>query len=160
MKQLLIMLASCTALGGCMATLGPAVDEPTVYVTPSVPAVIAPLPAQVHVVAFNPAPRRPLVISPRPHVIAARPHVIAPRPHQGHALRPLAPSGHNPHPKGKVVPHPPAQPHPQVGGTQPKPVQPRVGGTHFKQAQPRPAGGKQQPAQPRASRNHQPTARR
>ena len=147
MKQLLITLASCTALGGCVATLGPAVDEPTVYVTPSVPAVIAPLPAPVHVVAFNPVPRRPLV--------------LAPRPHQGRALRPLAPARHEPHPRGKVVPHQPAQPHPRVGGTQPKPAQPRTGGTQFKPAQQRPGGGKHQPAQPRASQaNHRPAVKR
>ena len=90
MKQLLMMLASCTALGGCMATVGPVVDEPVVYAVSPAPAVIAPPPAQLHVVAYNPPPRRHRVIPLRPH---PRPALVPVRPHDRGHIRPT------PHPR-------------------------------------------------------------
>lgn len=107
MKQLLMMLASCTALGGCVATVGPAIDEPMVYAVSPSPTIIAPLPAPVHVVAYNPPPRRHHVVPLRPH---PRPALVPVRPHERGHIRPT-----------------PLKPTPRPGNVQARPGQ---GGRH------------------------------
>ncbi len=130
MKQMFMMLASCTALGGCMATISPAVDEPTVYVAEPVHAVVAPT-TEVHLVAFNPPPRRPRVIVPRPPrvgpVTPLRPHRVGPvTPLRPHRVGPVTPP--RPHRTGPSVP---SQPNTVVS---PKSHAPHSGGNTKPQA--------------------------